>query len=393
MVAACDSGPAEEAKPSAEEPKPTLSDVPPPLVPAVPLPDNAVENAVAKLDGIADDLMKKSGIPGMAVAVVHGGKTIYAKGFGVRDIKTGRQGRPRHGVPARVVVQVDLLDRGGSPGGHERDRLGHADRVEAAVVRAVRSGRHQDGQRRRHVLAPVRVARPCGRHARGPRLRPPLRTRPAPRPAARPVPNLIRLHQLRADRRGRSGGRRARASPGRTSPTSVLFKPLGMSTASYRFSDFEARTNRALGHIHIDGRYEPLYVRDPQPEAPAGGASSSVNDMTHWLAMMLGQRQLRRKADRRPQGPAARADSADRVQPGQRARDARRASTDSASMSASTSAARMELSHSGRVRAGRGNQLRHPAVGRRGDRRADQRHAVRCARGAQRPVRRPGPVR
>ena len=87
MVAACDSEPAQENKPSAEEAKPTLSEVPPPLVPAMPLPDNAIENAVGKIDGIADDLMKKTGIPGMAVAVVHGGKTVYAKGFGVQ----GRQ--------------------------------------------------------------------------------------------------------------------------------------------------------------------------------------------------------------------------------------------------------------------------------------------------------------
>src|SRR5262249_15674885 len=52
-------------------------------------PDKAVDNAVAKLDGIVDDLMKKSGIPGMAVAVVHGGKTVYAKGFGLRDVRSG----------------------------------------------------------------------------------------------------------------------------------------------------------------------------------------------------------------------------------------------------------------------------------------------------------------
>ena len=55
----------------------------------MPLPDNAVDNAVAKLDGLVDDLMKKSGIPGMAVAVVHGGKTVYAKGFGVKDVRSG----------------------------------------------------------------------------------------------------------------------------------------------------------------------------------------------------------------------------------------------------------------------------------------------------------------
>jgi CubicO group peptidase (beta-lactamase class C family) len=67
----------------------------------------------------------------------------------------------------------------------------------------------------------------------------------------------------------------------------ALLKPLGMAETSYRFDDFQTRTNRAIGHIHVDGKYEPLYTRDPDPEAPAGGASSSVNDMAHWLAMML----------------------------------------------------------------------------------------------------------
>ena len=63
--------------------------MPPPLVPAMPLPGNAVDNAVARLDGMVEDLMAKSGIPGMAVAVVHGGKTVYAKGFGVKDVRRG----------------------------------------------------------------------------------------------------------------------------------------------------------------------------------------------------------------------------------------------------------------------------------------------------------------
>src|SRR6195952_4496038 len=83
---------------------PTTTDVPPPLVPAMPLPDNAVENAVAKLDGIAQDLMKQSGIPGMAVAVVHGGKTVYAKGFGVKDVRNGTS--PGNGVDPDTVFQL-----------------------------------------------------------------------------------------------------------------------------------------------------------------------------------------------------------------------------------------------------------------------------------------------
>jgi len=78
----------------------------------------------------------------------------------------------------------------------------------------------------------------------------------------------------------------------------VLLKPLGMTSTSYRFSDFEARKNRALGHIHIDGKYKTLYVRDPQPQSPAGGVSSSVNDLAKWMTMLLAQDGLLSAASR-----------------------------------------------------------------------------------------------
>lgn len=45
-----------------------------------------VDAAVAQLDALATDLMAKSGNPGMAVAGVHHGKQVYAKGFGVRRV-------------------------------------------------------------------------------------------------------------------------------------------------------------------------------------------------------------------------------------------------------------------------------------------------------------------
>jgi len=67
----------------------------------------------------------------------------------------------------------------------------------------------------------------------------------------------------------------------------VLFGPLGMSSTSYRFADYEGRRDRAVGHIRIDGGYQPEFVRDADQQAPAGGVSSSVNDMTHWLEMVL----------------------------------------------------------------------------------------------------------
>ncbi|WP_141728514.1 serine hydrolase domain-containing protein, partial [Devosia insulae] len=43
-----------------------------------------LEQAIAQLDAQVAELLASSGIPGMAVAVVHGGEVVYAKGFGVR---------------------------------------------------------------------------------------------------------------------------------------------------------------------------------------------------------------------------------------------------------------------------------------------------------------------
>ena len=107
----CTEKPAEPAPPST----PTQADVTPPLYPRC-LPENAVDNAVAKLDGIAEELMAQSGIPGMAVAVVHGGKTVYAKGFGVRSQGRATKVDAGHGVPAGVAVQAAGLDGGRPPG-------------------------------------------------------------------------------------------------------------------------------------------------------------------------------------------------------------------------------------------------------------------------------------
>jgi hypothetical protein len=55
FLGGCDSKPAQQSDPSSS---PATAVVPPPLVPAMPLPDNAVDNAVAKLDGVVAELMK-----------------------------------------------------------------------------------------------------------------------------------------------------------------------------------------------------------------------------------------------------------------------------------------------------------------------------------------------
>jgi CubicO group peptidase (beta-lactamase class C family) len=351
-VAACSPESAEPAKPSAA---PTLLDIPPPLVPAMALPENAVENAVAKLDGIADELMNASGIPGLAVAVVHGGKTVYAKGFGVKDVRNGEK------IDPDTVFQLASLSKP----------------LSATVVA------HQVGTNAIGWDTPIVSKLPWFA------LSDPVITRMVtvgdmfshrsglPDHAGDMLEDLgydrryvlERLRQLPLDpfrisyaytNFGLTAGAEAVAVGAGKSwedlADEVLFRPLGMASTSYRFVDYEARSNRAIGHIHIDGRYEPRYIRDPQPEAPAGGVSSSLNDMTRWLTMMLanGGHDGKQIVDSKALLPAV----TPQVVSSRATEPAMRSGFYGYGFNVGpTSAARMELSHSGAFELGAGTNL------------------------------------
>ncbi len=66
-----------------------------------------------------------------------------------------------------------------------------------------------------------------------------------------------------------------------------LYRPLGMIATSSRHSDFVRRANKALGHVLVDGKWVQKFQRDPDTEAPAGGVSSSVNDLAKWMRLEL----------------------------------------------------------------------------------------------------------
>jgi len=67
----------------------------------------------------------------------------------------------------------------------------------------------------------------------------------------------------------------------------TLYEPLGMNATSSRFSDFMGRANRASPHVLRDGSYQALYQRQPDAQSPAGGVSSSLNDVAQWLTFLL----------------------------------------------------------------------------------------------------------
>ncbi|MGX9788012.1 serine hydrolase [Mycobacterium sp. MMS18-G62] len=334
---------------------PPQSDVPPPLVPAMPLPENAVDNAVRKLDGMADDLMKKSGIPGMAVAVVHGGKTVYAKGFGVRDVRSGEKVDPdtvfqlaslSKPLSATVVAhQVGVNAIGwDTPIASKLPWFALSDPVVTNMVSvgdmfAHRSGLPDHagdmledlGYDRRYVLEHLRQL--------------PL--------------DPFRISYAYTNFGLTAGAEAVAVSAGKPwedLADDVIFKPLGMASTSYRFADYQTRKDRAVGHIHVDGRYEPRYVREPDPEAPAGGVSSSVNDMTRWLAMVLanGSHDGKQIVDSNALLPAV----TPQIVSSRATEPAMRSGFYGYGFNvAPTSAARMELSHSGAFELGAGTNF------------------------------------
>jgi CubicO group peptidase (beta-lactamase class C family) len=74
-------------------------------IPGVPTNDVYIATAINKIDSLSKAIMDQTGIPGMAVAVVHGGEIVFAQGYGVRDI-----GKPDK-VDAETVFQLASLSK------------------------------------------------------------------------------------------------------------------------------------------------------------------------------------------------------------------------------------------------------------------------------------------
>src|SRR5918999_488861 len=72
---------------------------------AVPVPPGQIANAISQLDGIAQEHLRRTGVPGMATAVVHGDRVVYAKGFGVRRAGTTQA------VDANTVFQLASISK------------------------------------------------------------------------------------------------------------------------------------------------------------------------------------------------------------------------------------------------------------------------------------------
>lgn len=259
---------------------------PPPAQPPPQLDDAEVRRAVDRLDGVVEAAMKRTGVPGVAVAVVHDGKVVKLQGYGVRkagekaavDADTVFQlasvSKPIASTVVAGAVGVDGWAKPVAPNVpdfHLKDPW-VTSHVTAADLFSHRSGLPDHagdlledlGYDRAYILSHLRYE--------------PL----APFRASYAYTNfgLTAAAQAVADEKG---------VPWEKLAADTLYGPAGMDHTSSLFADYVNAPDRAYGHVKAaDGTWKAQYVRDPDAQSPAGGVSSSARDMATWLKLQLG---------------------------------------------------------------------------------------------------------
>ncbi|MCV7440974.1 serine hydrolase [Mycobacterium paraense] len=277
--------------PPVSAPPPAPSGAPPNEVSGVQIPAGRIDDAVAKVDGLVADLMKSTGIPGMAVAIVHGGKPIYAKGFGVRD--TSKGDAPDNRVDADTVFQLASVSKsvGATVVAHEVS--GNVVAWDTPVVSKLPWFALSDPYVTGHATIADLYSHRSGLpdHA-GDKLEDLGYDRRQVLERLKYLPLAPFRNSYAYTNFGVTAAAEAVAAaagkPWEDLSDEALYRPLGMTATSSRFADFLARPNRAANHVKAGDKWEPRFQRDPDPQSAAGGVSSSVNDMARWLIMLLG---------------------------------------------------------------------------------------------------------
>ncbi len=250
------------------------------------MPPGQVDRAIANLGGLAAGIMRRSGIPGMAVAVVRDGVTVYARGFGVR-----RVGAPDK-VDADTVFQLASLSKpvGATVIACEIGK--HVVAWDTPIARHLPWFALRDAWVTQHVTIADMYAHRSGL---GDHAGDDLEDLGYDRRQVLERLRFLPLHAFRADYAYTNFGVTAAAESvavaAGTDWASLseadIYKPLGMDRTSSRFADFEKRANRAVGHVRVGNAFVAKYQREPDAQSPAGGVSSSARDMARWLAMVL----------------------------------------------------------------------------------------------------------
>ncbi|MDT0567354.1 serine hydrolase [Streptomyces sp. DSM 3412] len=275
----------------------TASAAPPPQPPPQ-FSQEDVDRAVEAVDGIVERGMDRTGVPGVAVAVVHKDRVVHLEGYGKRHVgqeapvdpdtvfQLASLSKPLASTVVAGAVGDKIVDWDEPvtehlPGFALKDPW-VTDHVTVADLFSHRGGLPDHagdlledlGYDRDYILEHLRLE--------------PL----TPFRASYAYTNfgLTAAGQAVADAAGTTWEKLSE---------DLLYKPAGMDATSSRFSDYEGANNKAFGHVREGGTdsgdladWEARYVRDADAQAPAGGTSSSARDLSRWLRLQLANGEL-----------------------------------------------------------------------------------------------------
>jgi CubicO group peptidase (beta-lactamase class C family) len=252
-----------------------------------------VNAAVTQLDALVQQTLSKTGVPGMAVAVVYKDRVVYLKGLGLRRIGTSDAVDPDTvfqlasvSKPIASTVIAELVDRGvltwedpivrDDPGFQMYDPW-VTRQVTLRDMFAHRSGLPDHagdtlegiGYDRDQILYRLRYLKPDSS----------IRTK-----FAYTNYGLTEAGIAAAKAYGESW---------EDMSADLLYKPLGMTSTSSRYSDYASSPNRAYLHVPVNlhapvtGGWVAKYDINPDSESPAGGVSSTARDLAQWMRLQL----------------------------------------------------------------------------------------------------------
>jgi CubicO group peptidase (beta-lactamase class C family) len=249
--------------------------------------ETQVQAAIAEVEKLAQKEIDEKAVAGLAIAVVHKDKVVFAKGFGVREV--GKDGKVDPDTvfqiasvskPVGATVVAMLVDDGKITWDSKISDLDPAFQMyDPWVTREITIRdfyEHRSGlpDHAGDLLEDLGADRSLVLH----RLRHQKPDSSFRSSYAYTNFGITEAAQAAAKAYGMSW---EDASEQR------LYKPLGMNSTSSRYSDFDARTNKAMGHILVNGKLAHTVQRQPDAQSPAGGVSSSVNDMAKWMRLQV----------------------------------------------------------------------------------------------------------
>ncbi|GAB16612.1 putative penicillin-binding protein [Gordonia effusa NBRC 100432] len=265
----------------------SVGSTPPPAVAGIPADSTRIDDAVSQVPDLARKLLERSGVPGLAVAVVRDGKTVYVGGFGVKDIR-----RQDDSVNADTVFQIASVSKAVSATVVAGQVGSRGIEWSMPIVNGIAGFTLTDPYVSAHVTLADMFSHRSGLpdHA-GDNLEDVGYSRDQVLERLR----YLSLAPFRTQELYTNFGVTAAATAVANKAgeswedlsAHTLFGPVGMSSTSARYSDFLTRSNRATLHAKVDGKFQPLYQRDADAQAPAGGVSSNVKDLAKWMTLLL----------------------------------------------------------------------------------------------------------